>query len=127
MLLPIAGHSERKVKMALDYEIIGKRIKRYRMDRKLSQDKLGDIVHITGRHISSIETGAKGPSLEMLIMIANALDVSADDLLTDNLKHSSSPVNTELHDLLLDCNNDEKDILIKLVKYAKVLLVEHGI
>ncbi len=82
---------------------------------------------ITGRHISNIETGAKGTTLEMLVMIANALDVSADDLLTDNLKHSSSPVNTELHDMLLDCNDDEKDILIKLVKYAKGLLVEHGI
>lgn len=33
----------------------------------------------------------------MLILIANALD-SADDLLTDNLKHSSSPINTELYD-----------------------------
>ena len=36
------------------------------------------------KHISNIETGVRGPSLEMLIMIANVLDVSADDLLTDN-------------------------------------------
>ena len=113
--------------MALDYESIGKRIKRYRMDKKLSQEALAEQLNTIHKHISNIETGVRGPSLEMLIMIANALDVSADDLLTDNLKHSSSPVNTELHDLLLDCNNDEKDILIKLVKYAKVLLVEHGI
>ena len=113
--------------MAVDYESIGKRIKRYRMDKKLSQEALAEQLNTIHKHISNIETGVRGPSLEMLIMIANALDVSADDLLTDNLKHSSSPVNTELHDLLLDCNNDEKDILIKLVKYAKVLLVEHGI
>ena len=113
--------------MAVDYESIGKRIKRYRMDKKLSQEALAEQLNTIHKHISNIETGVRGPSLEMLIMIANVLDVSADDLLTDNLKHSSSPVNTELHDLLLDCNNDEKDILIKLVKYAKVLLVEHGI
>ncbi len=43
---------------------------------------------------------------ELLILIANALDVSADDLLTDSLKHSSSQVGTEIHDLLLDCNHD---------------------
>ena len=113
--------------MAIDYKSIGRRIKQYRTDKKFSQDALGQIVFVNNEHISRIEAGTKGPSLEMLIMIANALDVSADDLLTDNLKHSSSPVNTELHDLLLDCNNDEKDILVKLVKYAKVLLVEHGI
>jgi hypothetical protein len=63
----------------------------------------------------------------MLVMIANALDVSADDLLTDNLKHSSSPVGTEIHDLLLDCNNDEKAILTKTVKFLKATLVEHGV
>ena len=113
--------------MALDYESIGKRIKRYRMDKKMSQEDLGGIVHITGRHMSNIETGAKGPSLEMLVMIANALDVSADDLLTDNLKHSSSPVGTEIHDLLLDCNNDEKAILTKPVKFLKATLAEHGV
>ena len=113
--------------MALDYESIGKRIKRYRMDKKMSQEDLGAIVYITGRHMSNIETGAKGPSFEMLVMIANALDVSADDLLTDNLMHSSSPVNTEIHDLLLDCNNDEKSILTKMVKFLKTTLAEHGI
>ena len=113
--------------MAIDYESIGRRIKHYRTEKKMSQDDLGDIVHITGRHISNIETGAKGPSLEMLILIANALDVSADDLLTDNLKHSSSPVGTEIHDLLLDCNNDEKAILTRTLIFLKALLDEYGV
>ena len=113
--------------MALDYESIGKRIKRYRTDKKMSQEDLGEVVHATPVYLSYIENGSRSPSLELLVMIANALDVSADDLLTDNLKHSSSPVNTELHDLILDCNDDEKDILIKLARYTKALLVEHGI
>ena len=62
-----------------------------------------------------------------IVMIANALDVSADDLLTDNLKHSSSPVSTEIHDLLLDCNQDEKAILTKTVRFLKATLSEFGI
>ena len=113
--------------MALDYESIGKRIKRYRTDKKMYQEELANKVGTIYKHVSNIETGAKGPSLEMLVMIANALDVSADDLLTDNLKHSSSPVGTEIHDLLLDCNNDEKAILTKTVKFLKATLVEHGV
>ena len=113
--------------MALDYESIGKRIKRYRADKKLTQEALGEMIHTTPIYLSYIENGSRVPSVETIIMLANALDVSADDLLTDNLKHSSSPVNTELHDLILDCNDDEKDILIKLARYTKTLLVEHGI
>ena len=113
--------------MALDYKSIGKRIKRYRMDKKMSQEELSQIVAVNYQHISNIEIGRKYPSLELLVLIANALDVSADDLLTDNLKHSSSPVGTEIHDLLLDCNNDEKAILTKTVKFLKATLVEHGV
>ena len=113
--------------MALDYESIGKRIKRYRTDKKMSQEDLASKIGTVYKHVSNIETGAKAPSLELLVMIANALDVSADDLLTDNLKHSSSPVGTEIHDLLLDCNNDEKAILTKTVKFLKATLVEYGV
>lgn len=56
-----------------------------------------------------------------------AYDVSADDLLTDNLKHSSSPVDTEIHDLLLDCNHDEKAILTRTLTFLKALLSEFGV
>lgn len=113
--------------MAVDYESIGKRIKHYRTEKRLSQEDLGNIVAVNNEHISRIEGGKKNLSLELLILIANALDVSADDLLTDNLKHSSSPVGTEIHDLLLDCNHDEKAILTRTLTFLKGLLSEFGI
>ena len=113
--------------MAVDYESIGKRIKHYRTEKRLSQEDLGNIVAVNNEHISRIEGGKKNLSLELLILIANALDVSADDLLTDNLKHSSSPVGTEIHDLLLDCNHDEKAILTRTLTFLKGILSEFGI
>jgi transcriptional regulator with XRE-family HTH domain len=113
--------------LAVDYESIGKRIKHYRTEKRLSQEDLGNIVAVNNEHISRIEGGKKNLSLELLILIANALDVSADDLLTDNLKHSSSPVGTEIHDLLLDCNHDEKAILTRTLTFLKGLLSEFGI
>lgn len=113
--------------MAIDYKAVGNRIKRYRMDKGLSQEELGEIVLVSSVHLSYVENGSRVPSLELLILIANALDVSADDLLTDNLKHSSSPVGTEIHDLLLDCNHDEKTILTRTLSFLKALLSEFGI
>lgn len=113
--------------MPVDYESIGRRIKHYRMEKRMSQEDLGQIVSVNNEHISRIEGGKKFISLELLILIANALDVSADDLLTDNLKHSSSPVGTEIHDLLLDCNHDEKAILTRTLTFLKGLLSEFGI
>ena len=113
--------------LAIDYESIGRRIKHYRTEKRLSQEELANTIHTTAVYISYIESGSRAPSLETLINISNALDVSADDLLTDNLKHSSSPVGTEIHDLLLDCNHDEKAILTRTLTFLKGLLSEFGI
>ena len=93
----------------------------------MSQEELGEAVSVNSQHVSNIELRRRYPSLELIISIANALDVSADDLLTDNLKHSSSPVGTEIHDLLLDCNHDEKAILTRTLTFLKGLLSEFGI
>ena len=113
--------------LAIDYENIGRHIKHYRTEKQMSQEELGNIVAVNNEHISRIEGGKKNLSLELLILIANALDVSADDLLADNLKHSSSPVRTEIHDLLLDCNHDERTILTRTLIFLKGLLSEFGI
>ena len=117
----------RRYILAVDYESIGKRIKYYRTEKNMSQEALAEATNITFKHLSNIEVARKYPSLEIIISIANALDVSADDLLTDNLKHSSSPVGTEIHDLLLDCNHDEKAILTRTLTFLKGLLSEFGI
>ncbi len=121
------ANKKRRDILAVDYESIGKSIKHYRTEKRLSQEDLASIVFVNNEHISRIEGGKKKLSLELLILIANALDVSADDLLTDNLKHSSSPVGTEIHDLLLDCNHDEKAILTRTLTFLKGLLSEFGV
>ena len=113
--------------MAIDSASIGNQIKNYRNKKGISQEELGAAVFVTGKHLSYIETGAKAPSLELLILIANALDVSADDLLVDSLTHTSSPVGQELHAILQDCNHDEKEMLIRLLKFMKELFREFSI
>lgn len=113
--------------MALNYSDVGKHIKEKRLDKKLSQVDLADIVRVNSEHISRIETGKKPVTLDLLVLIANALDVSADDLLVDSLTHTSSPVGQELHSILQDCNHDEKEMLIRLLKFMKELFREFNI
>ena len=113
--------------MAFDSTCIGKNIKYYRNRKGISQEELANLVYVSSIHISYVETGTKVPSLELLILIANALDVSADDLLVDNLTHTSSPVGAELHALLQDCNHDEKEMLTRTLRFLKELFSEFGI
>lgn len=82
---------------------------------------------MTRKHISVIETAINRPSLDTLVDIANALNVSADDLLVDSLTHSASTADSEIHRLLLDCNAIEQEILTRMVKEMKAILYGLGV
>ena len=110
--------------MAIEYESIGKRIKQFRTERNISQEKLGDLISATGNHISRIESGRRIPSVESLILIANALNVTADDLLVDSLTRVKLTDDQEFKRLLAGCNEKERKILIRLLQFMKDLLKE---
>lgn len=113
--------------MALNNKAIGQRIKYYRTERGLSQEELAEMIFTTREHLSRLESGLKVVSLELLILIANTLKVSANDLLLGNLEHSGSEVDKELHEIFFDCNQDEKGILMKTLRFLKALLSEYGV
>ena len=75
---------------------LGNRIREARERRHLTQEKLSEIVDISPTHMSVLERGVKGMKLSTFIKIANALDVSADELLQDELTHE-----TQLHSIIL--------------------------
>lgn len=66
-------------------ENIGKRIQQFRKQKGMTQEALSEKLNLTPHYLSAIERGVKLPSLETLILIINALEVSADDVLVDVL------------------------------------------
>lgn len=113
--------------MAIDYIALGQRISDFRSKHNFSQEELAFRSGVGNKHISNIELGKSKPSLESLIQIANVLNVSADDLLVDSLTHSASTGDSEIHHLLLDCNEIEQEILTRMVKEMKAILYGLGI
>ena len=113
--------------MSMQYEIIGKRIKKFRMERNLSQEKLAEMINTTNNHISRIEIGQRIPGIETLILIANALNVSVDDLLEDSLEPLNRNAGSEIRKTMTDCNEQEQKMLVKILQFMKALLKEFGI
>lgn len=113
--------------MPLDFESFGLRVKKAREDKGYSQQDLAIRIHCSRKFINYIERTRKMPRIDTLVDIANVLGISADDLLVDSLKHSSSTADTELHKLLLECNEKESAILVAMVKYMQPILVSEGI
>ena len=68
----------------IDFRTLGKQIKKYRVLRGLRQSDLAELIFSTTNTISRIEIGGIGCSLENLLRIADALEVSPDALLFGN-------------------------------------------
>ena len=95
--------------------------------KNLSQGEFAEMIRKSRTLISRIENGEKGISVDTLIEIANALEVSTDDILVDSLMHHKSQTDTDLHYLMLDCTKEEARFLVKNAKALKALLREFGI
>lgn len=78
-----------------------------RINAELTQERLAELVSLSPSHMSNIETGTTRVSLTTLVSIANALSVTADDLLYDNLIHARSQLEQELQKLLDGCDEYE--------------------
>lgn len=81
--------------IVLNKELVGSRMKEKRIHLNLTQVDLSTVCGISSRYYSSIENGRNSPSLETLIKIAAALDVSVVYLLNDRIDEMEKRVNEE--------------------------------
>ncbi|MGI6028462.1 MAG: helix-turn-helix domain-containing protein [Candidatus Heteroscillospira sp.] len=105
--------------MELDYMAIGIRVRRFRKARGLTQQALAELSNQEPSNISHIERGATKLGLPTLVSIANALDVTADDLLCDSLGRSRGAFLREAEELLSDCNHSELRIITGTMRALK--------
>lgn len=108
--------------MKLDYKDIGARIREIRKKRGFTQEKLGEIAEVEPSNISHIERTATKVSLPTLLSIANALEVSLDELVYGSLiknKHISSKV---IDEQLSDCSAQEIRLITEIIKTTKKIL-----
>ena len=100
----------------MDYIALGKNIKTERKKQKLTQEKLSEKASLSSVFLSQIENGKGIPSLETLVNISLALNVSLDYIVLNGRKQSMVLEN-ELPLLLKNYPKKEKDLLLDSLKY----------
>jgi transcriptional regulator with XRE-family HTH domain len=75
---------------------LGIRLKYYRKLREMTQEELADKVGIAPTHITNIERGKKGVSLEVLMLICKTLEISLIDVLPDEGKQDDLEMREKL-------------------------------
>ena len=108
--------------MAIDYRKIGAKIQYFRTLRGASQESLAEAAAVSRVTISNLERGEFGMTLETLIAIANALRITADDILADNLSEERPSALNAHFDIFGDCTKDETDFLIAILQSTKQVI-----
>lgn len=109
----------------IDYARLGIRISELRRQRRLSQSQLAELADVTDSYISHIETGRKKASLESLVKIAAALDVTLDRILLGNQQNDLKNYLPELEALMTDCSQFERAIIYDMVRATKDSLIKN--
>ena len=105
----------------MDLKLIGLNIKNCRKRKKLTQAQLAEKINLSTNHISHIESGSSKMSLDTLIDVCNALEVSPNEILwgtynlptvSDNTKSDSKNIyyTSQDKDSFME-NDDMKNIL----------------
>lgn len=63
--------------------VFGKRLKELRIERGMSQRKLGEVFRVCNQTVSFWETGSREPDLDTLLDIAHYFNVPIEVLLED--------------------------------------------
>lgn len=62
-------------------EQFGQNLRAYRLERKFSQEKLAEASGLHRTYISSLESGARNPTITVVAQLAKALGIKAGTLL----------------------------------------------
>ena len=97
---------------------LGQKIKKFRMEKNITQEKLAEIIDVHFTYIGRIERGEKTPSLKTLKKITQALNISSDLLIETN---SDKNEEIKLLNILLQSKSPEE--IRKIRKIAEILFL----
>lgn len=108
--------------MALDYAAIGQRIRMFRIKRGWKQSDLAEKSGVEPSNISHIERAATKLSLPTLVSIANALELSLDEIVYNSLIKNKHIYVKEIDELVGDCDPKELSSIIQMIKTTKGII-----
>ena len=104
------------VKMVIDYEIIGKRIRAERVKQKLTQEDIAEKIETSIAFYSRIETGRAHINLARIIEIADILNVSPGYFITGIEQNSENYLYNDFKMILEKCTPKQQKFIYKMAE-----------
>lgn len=94
---------------------LGKKIQEARKKRGYTQEALAEKADIGTMYLGEIERGVKMPSLKIFIKLVEALDISADYVLRDELPSGKEFVFDEITKKLVDLSPKQRKTAVDIL------------
>ena len=105
---------------------IGLRVKQAREAAGLTQERLSELLDVTAQYLSSVERGAVGLSVPVLVRLCSVLLVSSDYILMGETEYSDvTSISARLSRLPPEHVNNVEDILNRYME--GIAIVKHSI
>ena len=111
--------------MIIDYAAIGLRIRKLRRQKYWTQEKLAEKAEIAPDYLCRIECGKKHPSLKTILLLADAMEITADDLLVDVQKRSTPVMGADKRSLLAGCTERQKRLVLTICRNLKDEMIKY--
>lgn len=97
-------------------------VRRYRKQKKMSQERLAELCDLHPVYIGQLERGEKNASLESIMHICRGLDISPA-LLFEELERSASDAPAQkAYELFMELPPEKQEILLELLQKAIELI-----
>ena len=102
--------------MALDYSVIGQRIKQARLAKNLTQEDLAEQIDISVAFLSRVERGNSHINLKRLSDFCRVLNVSEGSILNGVSDSSYDYLFEEFNTVLKKCSPEKQKLIYKIAK-----------
>ena len=102
--------------MAVDFSIIGRRLKEARKKKGLTQEQLAEKMGVSIAYLSKVETGKIHINLERLSEICGILGVTEGEILNGVSNNSDTYLHSEFCELLTKCSSKEQKLAFKILQ-----------
>jgi transcriptional regulator with XRE-family HTH domain len=102
--------------MAVDYNVIGSRLKKARLAKNYTQEDLAEKIDVSVAFLSRVERGSSKINLKRLNQICGLLDVSESYMLTGAANNESNYLDKEFAELLKKCSPEKQRMIYDVVK-----------
>lgn len=103
----------------LNFKQIADKLKEIRLNKGLTQEYIANMADVNTSHISNIENNRVKISLQTLVAVCNALDVTVDFILSNEYNNPNSVLDNEIMKELEDCDYNTKEQILKIIRALK--------